>query len=451
MNKYYLSPFLIQFDEGNNIILFNTINHAIVRVNKELWSELQTYINTNKYRMLTDPTTSETLIKLVNDLLRVGILYDFDIGKYKHNMVEFRFNVTTNHPSMAIWFAISGICNFVCPYCYLTYRKDGKTVEANSIQRFIKFLNKYIIQNNIKEINIVYYGGEPLLAFDELLNLHNKLAEIKSQYENLQIHELIITNGSLLTDDKIDKLIEASKLNPIKIQITLDGTKEVMDKRRPLAKGGSSFDLVYNNFIKLVKKYPFDITLRSNVDYENLESVKQLLFKIKDDLNDLVKKVIFSPHWIFETQEIFLKNEYYLSEISQKEAEELIKLEALAQELGFQVMPNYIHGPCTYVSKHGYAIDEYLRVYKCPAYLYTDKYFGIIDEEGDIKIVKPQYLIEAFGEIRKCYLSCPIGTLCYGGCRAMKHCPKERIMAYFNTEIGKKVITKYFVNKHRKE
>jgi len=37
-----------------------------------------------------------------------------------------------------------------------------------------------------------------------------------------------------------------------------------------------------------------------------------------------------------------------------------------------------------------------------PGYLYTPKYFGIITDDGSIKITNSQYLIEAFGEMKKC-------------------------------------------------
>ena len=280
---------------------------------------------------------------------------------------------------------------------------------------------------------------------DELLS--KGLVNIKLN-KNISLEEVIITNGSLLTEDKIEKLVELSDFSPIGIQITIDGMKEVMDKRRPLAGGGSSFNLVYNNFIKLAKKYPFEISLRSNVNYDNIEPVRKLLLKIKEDMGDLVDKVVFSPHWTYETQEVYMKNEYYLPEVSQAEAMELIKLELFAQELGFKTSPACIHGPCTYVAKHGYAIDEFLRVYKCPGYLYTPKYFGIITDDGSIKTTSSQYLIEAFGEIKKCYLNCPVGALCYGGCRAMKHCPKDEILTYVNTDLGKKVLLTHFLKNY---
>jgi sulfatase maturation enzyme AslB (radical SAM superfamily) len=53
------------------------------------------------------------------------------------------------------------------------------------------------------------------------------------------LEEVIITNDSLLTEDKIEKLVELSVFSPIGIRITIDGMKEVMNKRRPLAGGVS--------------------------------------------------------------------------------------------------------------------------------------------------------------------------------------------------------------------
>ena len=94
---------------------------------------------------------------------------------------------------------------------------------------------------------------ERLLKEDDEL-LSKGLGNIKLN-KNISLEEVIITNGSLLTEDKIEKLVELSDFSPIGIQITIDGMKEVMDKRRPLASGGSSFNLVYSNFIKLAKKY----------------------------------------------------------------------------------------------------------------------------------------------------------------------------------------------------
>jgi sulfatase maturation enzyme AslB (radical SAM superfamily) len=46
---------------------------------------------------------------------------------------------------MEIWFAISGKCNFVCPYCYQTYRKDREVINDKRADKFINFLRNTLI------------------------------------------------------------------------------------------------------------------------------------------------------------------------------------------------------------------------------------------------------------------------------------------------------------------
>jgi uncharacterized protein len=96
---------------------------------------------------------------------------------------------------------------------------------------------------------------------------------------------MIITNGVLLNDMLLAELNEIRRRYNVttRFQVTIDGTKEAHDKRRPLKNGSGSFDIVYNNFIKLVKRSnnAESITLRSNLDNDNIESVKNLFDKIK--------------------------------------------------------------------------------------------------------------------------------------------------------------------------
>ena len=46
--------------------------------------------------------------------------------------------------------------------------------------------------------------------------------------------------------------------------------------------------------------------------------------------------------------------------------------------------------------------------------------------------------------MKKCYLNCPVGALSYGGCRAMKYCPKDETLTYVNTDLVKKVYQHIF-------
>ena len=83
---------------------------------------------------------------------------------------------------------------------------------------------------NSSSIYIKYMGGEPLLMFDNLILISNYAKKMAKEH-TLQLKELIITNGTLLDEKKID-MINALNINLI---ISLDGLKEHNKERTTLA------------------------------------------------------------------------------------------------------------------------------------------------------------------------------------------------------------------------
>ena len=102
-------------------------------------------------------------------------------------------------------------CNFACPYCYEPDR-DVVYMSDKTEKNIISFMKRF---PKVDRIIITWYGGEPLLAFDRILSMNTKIADLKIPYESI-----IITNGYLLNQEVIDRLEE---LKTGRIQITLDG------------------------------------------------------------------------------------------------------------------------------------------------------------------------------------------------------------------------------------
>lgn len=94
---------------------------------------------------------------------------------------------------------ITNCCNFSCFYCHNEGQLHKQESSFMSLD-FIKGLKSFITKNNvyIDELNIT--GGEPLL--------HPNLLEIVALLKNVSNNLCIITNGSLLTKQKIDDLIK---------------------------------------------------------------------------------------------------------------------------------------------------------------------------------------------------------------------------------------------------
>lgn len=89
---------------------------------------------------------------------------------------------------------ITNRCNYHCSYCFGKFdgQKDPSLADA---QKIIRNIADYFTQNNIKDGRINFAGGEP--------TLYEHLDELIDYASSLGLSVSIVTNGSLLTPERI--------------------------------------------------------------------------------------------------------------------------------------------------------------------------------------------------------------------------------------------------------
>jgi uncharacterized protein len=95
-------------------------------------------------------------------------------------------------------FIVTDDCNFNCSYCL--QKKEKKYMEHTAIKTAVDFFYPFL---KGEKIYIVFYGGEPLLAYDKI-EYAVKLLQEKNKTGNKNIEFLLTTNGSLITDEMLD-------------------------------------------------------------------------------------------------------------------------------------------------------------------------------------------------------------------------------------------------------
>ena len=113
-----------------------------------------------------------------------------------------------------------------CGYCFEQKSDTFMTMEV--AKNIISFVERKVNEELITEINVTWYGGEPLLATDMIYYLSEKLLEICGK-KNICYNASIITNGLKLNRNIACKLVEECKVSSA--QITLDGKEEIHSKR----------------------------------------------------------------------------------------------------------------------------------------------------------------------------------------------------------------------------
>jgi uncharacterized protein len=94
-------------------------------------------------------------------------------------------------------FIVTDDCNFNCSYCIL--KKEKKYMKHSTIEKAITFFYPFLQENAY----IIFYGGEPLLAFDQIKHAVSLLQE-KEKTGEKNLNFSITTNGSLVSDEILD-------------------------------------------------------------------------------------------------------------------------------------------------------------------------------------------------------------------------------------------------------
>lgn len=173
-------------------------------------------------------------------------------------------------------------CNYRCTYCYERCmqnqlhgfnKKELTNEDIDTIYEIIAQLDT-TNKTNSKKRQITLYGGEPLNAknFPQVDYMIRKGTELGYSF-------MAITNGHDL--DCYLSLLGSGKIE--RIQVSIDGPKEIHDKRRIVKDGTSSFDKIWNNLNLVVANTDAQITIRSQIDSSNVTSYLILLDLFKQE------------------------------------------------------------------------------------------------------------------------------------------------------------------------
>lgn len=174
-------------------------------------------------------------------------------------------------------------CNFRCTYCYESTQHIKTEMNSMVIDQIICFIKSF---NNIDHLSITWYGGEPLLAFNIIERMTEKIVDLGIKLEEVGL----ITNGFLLGSEIITKL---DKLNIQKIQITIDGSEQTHNKRRIHIDGSPTFSKIIENISLLMDSdYQGTCDIRINLDKDNISE----FFNIRKILYDRFKGESFSVY-----------------------------------------------------------------------------------------------------------------------------------------------------------
>jgi uncharacterized protein len=354
----------------SSVIICNSLSGATCTIGKKMCSDLKNNIFN---------TDNEEEKQIIKKMIQAGIIvkdeyseyntytYLSNLNRYRTDILDLRILPTEEF-------------NCRCVYCYEDFNKG--TMSKQVVKNVNLMLKKKIPL--IKHLNIGWFGGEPLMALDEIIEISKNIQKIKEK-SKLIYNSHITTNGYYL-----DRKVFATLLNLgiRSIQFTLDGYGSTHDQRKKLKNGGGTFDKIMANIESISQiKEKYSLSVRINVDKGNIDSIDQLILRLKKIFH---KRKNFS-FFFRATGDWGGDNELDSSNIISGEEANITLSELNHKYLGTNkypvAAPSINSNQCYAALPYSYVIRSDGTLLKCTVFMdHEQNQVGEISDSGDIKI-----------------------------------------------------------------
>lgn len=333
-----------KFKLFNNYIILD-VESGCVHLVDELTFKILDYVN---FKNINN-TLKELILKFKDyDEKEISerfkeLIFLYEKGMLFSEFLNFNFNEKINSSVIkALCLHVAHDCNLRCKYCFAS---TGDFKLGRSLMPFEVAKNavNFLIENshNRKNLEIDFFGGEPLLNF-EVLKKTIDYAREKEKKFNKNFRFTVTTNGVLLNSEKIEYINK----NMHNVVLSLDGRKKVNDLFRVTEAGFGSYDLVIEKFKEFVKvRGNKNYYIRGTFTKNNLDFVKDFMHFYENGFNSISIEPV-----VCEKEREYALNEEDLPKIF-KEYEKLAALIIKEKEKNSDV--NFFHfnldlsqGPC---------------------------------------------------------------------------------------------------------
>ncbi|MBD2342607.1 radical SAM protein [Anabaena subtropica] len=169
-------------------------------------------------------------------------------------------------------------CNFRCVYCYEDF-SIGR-MKSETISGIKALIEKRC--PTLSYLNLSWFGGEPLVAKDTVLDISEYAMSLAGNYSHLHYSGSMTTNAYFLDINTASALANVGVTH---YQISLDGPMEIHNKSRIRADGKNTFERIWSNLLAIRDSLlPVSVLLRLHFTADTFDLLDPLLEDIKREL-----------------------------------------------------------------------------------------------------------------------------------------------------------------------
>jgi uncharacterized protein len=377
------------------VVLFSTKNGAILRIPQMSLEEI-------------------ARLKGDRDLLkRWGFLTD-DPEKERREILGFIDELNRLNRTLSIKLVMGLDCNLACRYCFEGTRKGRHYMTKETADQFVEFVRKTITAHRrIRELEVTFYGGEPLMSKKLILSVARRLKWL-ARSARIPFSFYLVTNGTLLTKATVSSM---KRLGLKEAYVTIDGPEDNHDICRPYKSGRGSFRKIVSNISDV--RGMIEVQVGGNFTKENYGRFPELLDHLtaegllpsKIAVRGFFPVVAESADFALPDfhEGILSADEPWLFEASISLREEILERGCRLEPVG--------PGVCMMEHRNNILVNYDGSICKCPG-LIGRKEYAIGDIWRGTGDYRSSHNLDNWKN-EEC-LDCAYLPLCFGGCRYMK-------------------------------
>jgi uncharacterized protein len=292
-----VSKYNVVIENEDGYVCYNQISGSLILFNKDQFEEYRKLMRGNFF------VDAEFIKTLRNN----GIIKSKNLDEV--NFMEEKYKEIKNKSyNKYLTIVPTDKCNLGCFYCYED-KAQWKNMSEETIEKTKIFIKTFLESSPTNILNVTWFGGEPTLNLSAVEDLSLFIDEICKKNKIVFTQDMI-SNGTNMNEKVIERL---KKINVKQYQITVDGFKEDHDVARPFLASmkiedmspvqieqrrkinpnfgkflnvigqepfvqnkKSTYDQIINNLI-LMRKNGFTVSLRCNINENNIENHHKLL------------------------------------------------------------------------------------------------------------------------------------------------------------------------------
>jgi len=381
--------------EDETFIAYNSLRNGLALLHQDAVEKIEN----GDFAAISEPLRSE--------LVRGGFLIeddDFD----ERDLVFLRYRISQfagNTLFLCILPTLS--CNLNCQYCYEP--KNSGLMKEEVQKKIVDFVRRYF-QRGFRVLEVVWYGGEPLLCLEIIKKLSQELVNLCRRYR-VRYSASMISNGTLLTEEVARELKVLKVKN---IQVTIDGDELIHNQRRPYKNGSGSYQDIIKNVCESSKIIP--INLRFNVDRKNARIALDQLRNLYPEISLKNGRPLIHFGHVRKTTNSCKCN--YDDCLSSEEYWRLtLELNRYLLNLGYDTYPFPNLGfSCSGTKLNSFVIGPEGELYRCLNHVGEKKLvIGTIFDNLTLNPLLVSYLYYTCERDEQC-LHCKVLPICMGGC-----------------------------------